>query len=321
MGKLYDPISKAGIIDEMNRICRTTNEVYKNADKIARVNQTLDRYWHLASMAAPKGTFDDVNQTGAPIETQSLVAGTNAYKIGSFTNEVLQILKLSVLEDDGTTEVDLVREEFDDYNEFLHWYSTATADRGNPYAWTKYGDFIYIRPTPDYSETDGLRAYVNRELSKFSFVSFTITIAAPGVITAVAHGLSNGDTVLLMTDGALPTGLTKDATPYYVSGKAADTFKLSSTPALVGSTEITTSGSQSGTHQFVKVSKIPGIPVIHHDYLGRHASLPFLIERKLPQRSDVAQEILRDEEAIQDYWMERGRELRTIIRTKQRSFR
>jgi len=318
--KLFEPISDQDIISEINRICGTTDEVYKNRAKIARVNQALDKYWALASDSAPKGTFDDVNNASIPVETQSIVAGTNAYKVGTFTNEILQILRVAVLKDDGT-EMDLTREEFDDISEFNETYSTDTEDRGVPNSWTKMGDYIYLNPCPDYSETNGLRAYVNRELSKFTFVTFTTTIADPGVITAVAHGLSDGDAVILVTDGALPTGLTADKTIYYVSDKAADTFKLSTTPALVGTTEIETTGTQSGTHNFVKVSKVPGIPVIHHDYLARQASLPFLIEKKLPQRGDIAQSVAQDRQDIMDYWQNRGRELSTIIKPNRRLYK
>src|SRR3990167_565167 len=134
---LSESIYEGGLIEEITRITGAEIAVYSNKARIARLNNALDRYWHLASDAAPKGTFDDTNQTSAPIETQNLVDGTNNYKLTAFTNKVLQILKISVLEDDGTTEVDLVREEFDDYNEFLVWYSTVAADRGQPHTWTK----------------------------------------------------------------------------------------------------------------------------------------------------------------------------------------
>lgn len=72
----------------------------------------------------------------------------------------------------------------------------------------------------------------------------TITIANPGVVTWSNHGLDNNDTVVITTDGALPTGLTAGTT-YYVRNKTATTFELSTTS---GGSSINTSGSQSGTH-------------------------------------------------------------------------
>ena len=71
----------------------------------------------------------------------------------------------------------------------------------------------------------------------------TITIASPGVFT-VATAIPGGNTVILSTDGALPTGLTAGVT-YYVVNSSGLTFQLALT---LGGTAITTSGTQSGTH-------------------------------------------------------------------------
>jgi len=315
--KFFDAITKNTIRDEINRICGTTDEVYALRDKLARVNQALDTYWHLASNSAPKGTFDDVNQSAIPVETQSLVDGTNNYKISSFSNEVLQILKLSILEDDGTTERDLVREEFDDYNDFLHWYSTTAADEGTPQWWTKMGDFIYLRPNPSYNETNGLRAYVNRELSKLEYVTY-VAENTGNTLDLTAHGLSDGDTVILSTAGVMPNGWTADTQVYYVVNKNTDDFQVALTE---GGSAVTISSDGTGTQKYVHISKTPGIPVIHHDYLARKAALPFLIEKKLPQMGATAQLVAINEQSIQDYWNHRGRELSTIITPRKRPYR
>lgn len=76
------------------------------------------------------------------------------------------------------------------------------------------------------------------------YFTATVTIASPGVFTAVAHGQVNGCAVVLSTTGALPTGLTA-GTVYYVVGKTDDTFRLAAT---VGGSAINTTGSQSGVH-------------------------------------------------------------------------
>ncbi len=73
----------------------------------------------------------------------------------------------------------------------------------------------------------------------------TITIASPGVITKIAHGLTIGRKIIFSTTGALPTGLTA-GTEYYVKAVPdADTFTVSATPT---GTAIATTGTQSGTH-------------------------------------------------------------------------
>lgn len=76
---------------------------------------------------------------------------------------------------------------------------------------------------------------------------FTITIAAPGVITRDAHGLYTNNRVQFTTTGALPTGISAD-TWYCVIYVDDNTFKLAATR---DGTAITTTGSQSGTHYYV----------------------------------------------------------------------
>ena len=84
--------------------------------------------------------------------------------------------------------------------------------------------------------------------------TFTVTIASPGVVTAVAHGYAANDQVVLSTTGSLPTGLTA-GTVYFVRNPAANTFELSATS---GGASINTTGAQSGTHTVRRAFGITG---------------------------------------------------------------
>ena len=78
--------------------------------------------------------------------------------------------------------------------------------------------------------------------------TFTVTIAAPGLVTQANHGLITGQLVQLTTAGSLPTGLTA-ATDYYVIRNDQDSFWLATSLAnALAGTKITTSGSQNGAH-------------------------------------------------------------------------
>lgn len=94
--------------------------------------------------------------------------------------------------------------------------------------------------------------------SKYAFTTFTVTVASPAVFTATAHELYADDELIFNTTGALPTGLTASSsastTKYYViaNGITANTFQVS---ASKGGTAINTSGSQSGTHTYLKVNR------------------------------------------------------------------
>ena len=317
--KLYDPISKDSVINEVFRICGATANTYALRDIIARVNSALDKYFSLAFEADRRWNFDDVNKTSPPIDTQDIVSGTNRYKIGTFTEKIINLIRLEVLDSNGKG-VYLTPEILDNLNvvqpgnasgringvaadTFQELYLNASS--GTPAYYLKYGDFIYLRPKPNYPYTAGLKAYFNRPASKFDFNTFTVTIATPGVLTLTAHGFVAGDTVMLETDGALPTGLSVDTVYYVVATVAANTFSLAATK---GGTAINTTGSQSGIHYLVQTSKVPGILEIHHPYLARHASLPYLIEKEKPQVRAVASQIIIDEEAITKHFANRDKD-------------
>ena len=74
-------------------------------------------------------------------------------------------------------------------------------------------------------------------------VAFTAN-ASTDVITATAHGLSDGDPIRLTTTGTLPAGLAA-STDYYVRDKATNTFKLA---ASSGGTAIDITDTGSGSH-------------------------------------------------------------------------
>lgn len=81
----------------------------------------------------------------------------------------------------------------------------------------------------------------------FTFVDADVS-AADDTITETAHGLSNGDAVVLSTSGVLPAGLV--AGTYYVVNATTDTFKLSLTSG--GAAEDITGAAGGGTHTIVE---------------------------------------------------------------------
>ena len=104
--------------------------------------------------------------------------------------------------------------------------------------------------------------------SKYSFVTFTVSSASPAVFTSTAHELYTDDEIILNTTGTLYTGLTASdsstTTKYYViaNGITADTFQVS---ASKGGAAVNTSGSQSGTHKYLKVNRANLSPAYEYD--------------------------------------------------------
>lgn len=72
----------------------------------------------------------------------------------------------------------------------------------------------------------------------------SISNASPAVFTLNAHGLSNGDAIVLSTSGSLPTGLAV-GTVYYVINAATNTFNVATS---AGGSAVNTSSAGSGTH-------------------------------------------------------------------------
>lgn len=318
---LYNALTEDSLIHEMDRICGSEANSQSFKDKIARLNAALDKYFAWAFESDDRWSYDDINETSPPIDTQSIVSGTNRYKFSAFTEKILSLIRLEIL-DSGGKGLSLIPETFDSvgfdsnvnvsgrirgttYNNFQKEYIDAPA--GTPTHYIKYGDFIYLRPNPNYSKTNGLLAYFNRPAVKFVFTIVTVT-AATDLFAATAHGLLANDTVIFETDGTIPTGVTADLQYYVISsGLTSDVFKVSTTKG--GSTIDVTDAQAGSNHSFLKTNAEAGIPENHHPKLARIASLPFLIDKKLPQRIDNGVLVQQDELAIKKFFSRRTKDI------------
>jgi len=312
--KFSNPIEEDGLSEQINNICGTSNSVFSNKEKVTKINNALDRYFFLARKCSGKRIFDDHDNVNPPIETQNIVSGTNRYKFSAFTSEIIDILKLEALNENGYG-YNLIPEDINSLPaSFEELYLNANKAEGTPLYYCKYGDFIYLRPTPNYSETSGLKIYFNRPIIKYAFVSFTVTTAT-NLINATAHGLvADKDAVIFETDGTIPGGITADTVVYYViaSELTDDVFKVSTT---IGGTAIDITDTGTGNHKFLKVSKEPGIPSIHHLYLARNASLNYLIQKGLNKKNDLAIQIQTDEKEIVNFFYSRNKDVKNIMTT------
>lgn len=324
-----------GMVQTLDRLCATgssngvtASNIYSYKSKMNDFNEALDWYFQLAFKSDGQWSFDDISQTSPPIDSQDLVSGTNRYKLSAFSDKILNLLKLEILDNAGIGHI-LTPERIDSLgitplgvnqtfgyqsgvvgsgfgNSFQQLYIAAAP--GLPTNYLKLGDYIYLRPNPNYNSTAGLKAYVNRPGIKFNFNTFTVTSATPAVFTATAHGLAAGDTVILETDGALFTGLSVD-TQYYViaTGLTVNTFELALT---AGGTALNTSGTQSGTHSVLKTNAEPGIIQSHHIFLVRRAAVTYLNYTNSFKMGTLPQQVAADEQTIMEYFAKRGKDIR-----------
>lgn len=98
------------------------------------------------------------------------------------------------------------------------------------YAYDKYREFIS-----------------NSQTGSSTAVTFTAD-SATDTLTATAHGLSNGEVVLVQSTGTLPGGLSA-STRYYVINQATNTFQLSATS---GGSAIDITSNGTGTLSFTR---------------------------------------------------------------------
>ncbi|MBX4215330.1 hypothetical protein KW797_00045 [Candidatus Parcubacteria bacterium] len=95
--------------------------------------------------------------------------------------------------------------------------------------------------------TDGILYCLGNLITYTTKRSATFTaVAANDTITAVAHGLENGNIVWVSSGTTLPAGLSA-STNYFVIDKTTDTFKVSATE---GGTTVDITDAGTGTHTF-----------------------------------------------------------------------
>jgi hypothetical protein len=150
-------------------------------------NTAMDMYFGWAFEVDGRWAYDDVNETTPPIDTQNIVSGTNRYKFSDFTEKVIRLIKLEALDSDGNG-IELKPEHFNEIGSLKDSYGDSgktfqelyiNADSGTPSYYCKYGDFVYLRPNPYYSEADGLVAYFNRPATH---MTSTDTTDIPGIV-------------------------------------------------------------------------------------------------------------------------------------------
>lgn len=186
------------------------------------------------------------NATVWPVSAQPTTSTAEIVRVTAISTDTLTITRAQ----EGTAartivagdqiSANITKKTFDDIEAYLNPTGTI-----NPYAGR-------TAPT-NWLSCDGSAVSRTTYVDLFGVIvptvgTFTITIAAPAVVTLASHGFVTGDQVFFTTTGALPTGLAIN-TIYYVVRIDANTFNLSTTLAnAIAGTKITTTGSQSGTH-------------------------------------------------------------------------
>jgi len=171
------------VVSEIKAICNTDTNSYPLKDMARRVNFALDRFFTLAFQADGQWAYDDTNHGTDPIQTINLVSGTQSYDLGSFTSEIINILRIEALNSVGDA-VLLRRLERSNLGVGPYWAGLGgialteyQPTAGEPFEYDLVGESIFLYPKPNFSATDGLKIYLER--NKKTIVSTDTSVAMP----------------------------------------------------------------------------------------------------------------------------------------------
>ena len=168
------------VVSTMNDICNTDNNSYTLKAKARDVNTALEKFYTLAFHASGQHSWDDPNKDTVPVESINLVSGTQSYNLDDFTSEIINILRVECLDDSANAMVLKRLQKGDLPNTALtEFYETS----GTPIYYDLVGEYIYLYPKPNYSETNGLVLYVERAMTKLASTATTTTLPVPGIFS------------------------------------------------------------------------------------------------------------------------------------------
>lgn len=162
-------------VSEVLKTCNATVATYPLKDITRRFNAALDWYFYLAFTADERWSFDDLNQSSPALESITMTSGVNKYALDTFVSEIINVLRVEALDPAGNP---FLLKPFDaeqiGYQSLVQFSSGA----GIPSRYRKYGKWLYLDSTPNYTIANGISLYFNRPASRM-VVSDTTKI--PGV--------------------------------------------------------------------------------------------------------------------------------------------
>ena len=168
--------TEIGIIQEIDRICGTTNNTYSLKAKTARANAAIDRFVFLALKADKRWQFDDLNKTDLPIGTANLVSGQQDYE---FADEILVVQKVLVKDSSGNWS-ELTPVDMKDTDGKNIW-TLPSNNSGTPTKYIKFAHSILLDPIPNYDSANGFKVVFKRNAVKFVSTDTTTECGLPSI--------------------------------------------------------------------------------------------------------------------------------------------
>lgn len=171
----------ANLITLIDDIAGTTSTTYPTAKKVIDINLALDRVWSIILQASGLWHFDDNNYDDYPTITANLVSGTRNYNfaLDDAGNLLLEIYRVMVANRSGVF-YDLHQIDQNRANPESLSMVDGQNVQGQPSKYNKTGKGIYLDAIPNYSYTDGIKIFIDREASYFTVLDTFYNTKKPG---------------------------------------------------------------------------------------------------------------------------------------------
>lgn len=167
--QFYDSTNKSGIVDLIYSNTGADIIKYPLKEVTRDINLALDMAWSIILQASGEWQLDDSNQTDYPIITTSLISGRRDYSFttDSSGNLILDIYRVMCSSEDGTF-YDLKKIDQQNSSNFDSMGMVDGQNKtGNPSAYDKTANAIFLDMIPNYNKAGGLKVFINREATRF----------------------------------------------------------------------------------------------------------------------------------------------------------
>lgn len=157
---------------------KTNTTTYPLATKVLDINVALDDAIDIAIRSCGIGQYDDTNHNDYPFITTNLVSGQRdiSYTADANSNLILDIYKVMIMDSSGVyQEIPQVDMQSERNTESFYDGQNVT---GQPTSYDRTGNGIIFNIIPNYSQTSGIKIFINREGSYFTVSD---TTKKPGI--------------------------------------------------------------------------------------------------------------------------------------------
>jgi hypothetical protein len=186
-----DSSTKTGLVEMVRRLTNTDSNTYPIADLTADLNTIYSEYVSVMLSSDTRWQWDDSNFSTLPISTTDLVSGQRDYK---FNDTFLKVIKVYVKDATGNYYELTQLDPQDSVSNFeaMSMNENNSGNTGQPAWFDLDGDILRLQPSPNYSQTDGIKVFFQRYESVFASTDTTKVPAIPypfhmGLAYGTAH--------------------------------------------------------------------------------------------------------------------------------------